>query len=226
MKYRFVIVNPEALFRSTGEFEELFADTEFSKNIISIVFDEAHCITKWREFRAEYSEVGRLRFFLPNVPLYATSATLPQPILDDVKSVLGMTESNTEEFHIDPDRTNIFVKVSKMQYSRASHRDLVNQIFPHGYEEGDEPPPMFIVFFDQMRDAEDGALALQSVLPPAYRDRIVWFHSVMSDDFRTRKIQELLDPSRPVWGICATDACGMVWCYLLSVARRTQSCRN
>ncbi|KAG1766132.1 hypothetical protein EV702DRAFT_1272018, partial [Suillus placidus] len=59
MKYRAVIVSPEQLMKPGGEFEKLLRKPLFAQQIIGIIFDEAHCIATWGDFRPEYKELER-----------------------------------------------------------------------------------------------------------------------------------------------------------------------
>ena len=43
-------MNPEELMRRGGGFESLFKNKTFADAIISIVIDEAHCVTQWGSF--------------------------------------------------------------------------------------------------------------------------------------------------------------------------------
>ncbi|KAG1798864.1 P-loop containing nucleoside triphosphate hydrolase protein, partial [Suillus plorans] len=89
MKYRAVIVSPEQLMKPGGEFEKLLRKPLFAQQIIGVVFDEAHCIATWGEFRPEYKELERLRYILPcYVPFMLASATLTVDNLAHVKRLL------------------------------------------------------------------------------------------------------------------------------------------
>ncbi|KAJ6530768.1 hypothetical protein B0H19DRAFT_967545, partial [Mycena capillaripes] len=47
----------------------------FASKVISIVWDEAQCVSKWGTFRPEYKTAGALRYLLPkDIPFYITSA--------------------------------------------------------------------------------------------------------------------------------------------------------
>ncbi|KAG1803054.1 hypothetical protein EV424DRAFT_1277392, partial [Suillus variegatus] len=65
MRYRAIITSPEQLVKAGGEFEKLLQKPTFASQIMGFVFDEAHCITSWGEFRSEYKELERLRYILP-----------------------------------------------------------------------------------------------------------------------------------------------------------------
>ncbi|KAM6488800.1 P-loop containing nucleoside triphosphate hydrolase protein, partial [Amanita muscaria] len=91
LQYRAIIVNPEELMRPKGGFEKLLSDKTFNNHIISIVIDEAHCISQWGTFRPEYREIGRLRYLQHKLcPILATSATMSAGVIDDVKKVLRL----------------------------------------------------------------------------------------------------------------------------------------
>ena len=56
--------------KENGGFEKLWKNEQFTSQIISLVWDEAHCVSKWGGFRPEYKEAKRLRYLIPrNIPL-------------------------------------------------------------------------------------------------------------------------------------------------------------
>ena len=90
------MANPEVVLKSGGSFEKLWKNTVFVSHIISVVWDEAHCVSSWGDFWPEYKEAGRLCYFLPrSIPYYVVSATLPSPVLSDVMTTLQMQASKT-----------------------------------------------------------------------------------------------------------------------------------
>ena len=115
-----------------------------------IVFDEAHCISRWGTFRNEYRDVGRLRYYLPNTPFYATSAMLPQKVLDDVRHVLHMHAGNTNMLVRSNDRPNVYLAVKRLVYSVKSFKDL-KFLIPINCKAGMGKPPKFLVFFNNMK---------------------------------------------------------------------------
>ncbi|KAJ3473564.1 hypothetical protein NLI96_g12939 [Meripilus lineatus] len=72
-KHQVVIVSPEQIMKPGGGFEKLFKKADFTSRIISVVFDEAHCITQWGSFRPEYRELSRLRYLIPKIPFVLAS---------------------------------------------------------------------------------------------------------------------------------------------------------
>lgn len=76
-------------------------------------------------------------------------------------------------------------------------------------------PPKFLVFFNSQAEAQAGAEFQHEQLAPELRDKIKWFHSGMTDEFREVEMHALLIGD--VYGHAATDAAGMVsfdcFCY-------------
>ncbi|EPT00445.1 hypothetical protein FOMPIDRAFT_1088545, partial [Fomitopsis schrenkii] len=80
-RYRAITVNG-------GGFEKLWKNDAFTSRLISIIWDEAHCISTWSEFREEYKDAYRLRYLLPRTPFYLASATFDYDIKRDVFNTL------------------------------------------------------------------------------------------------------------------------------------------
>ena len=75
--------------KDNGGFEKLWKDDTFISQIISLVWDKAHCVSKWGDFRPEYKEVKHLRYLiLCRIPFYLTSATLLPVVHCDVMEIL------------------------------------------------------------------------------------------------------------------------------------------
>jgi hypothetical protein len=66
----------------------------------------------------------------------------------------------------------------------------------------------FVIFFDDKNEATAAGDYMRSRLPLDCRDRIVWFMSDMSREFKDDKVEALA--SGKLWGICSTDSFGMV----------------
>ncbi|KIJ10206.1 hypothetical protein PAXINDRAFT_16777 [Paxillus involutus ATCC 200175] len=130
----------------------LWNSKKFVSQIFNITVDEGHCMSEWgKEFRPEYSQLGRLHWILPpHIPFHIVSATMPPRILRGVISTLNMRRENISK-HI--------------------------------------------------------TTFLREQLPPELRDKIVWFHSGMTQEFRSEMIEKLR--CGEIWGICCTDAAGM-----------------
>ncbi|KAI0699968.1 P-loop containing nucleoside triphosphate hydrolase protein [Cytidiella melzeri] len=162
-RYRVVIVNPELALANRGPFEKLWRDRTFVSKIISIVWDEAHCISTWGAFRKEYAEAGRLRSLLvEEVPYIVVSATLPEQMLKDVMSTLKMEPEQTVKILQSNDRPNVYLS---------------------NWTPGVKLPK-FLLFFDSIQESVDATKSLWNKMPEELRHRVVWFNSHMTPQFR------------------------------------------
>ncbi|KAI0682720.1 P-loop containing nucleoside triphosphate hydrolase protein [Cytidiella melzeri] len=157
-RYRVVIVNPELALANRGPFEKLWRDRTFVSKIISIVWDEAHCISTWGAFRKEYAEAGRLRSLL----------------VEEVPA-------NSEDFAVKrppeclPQRSQDTPLVEELQRSSF--------LIPENWTPGAKLPK-FLLFFDSIQESVDATKSLWNKMPEELRHRIVWFNSHMTLQFR------------------------------------------
>ncbi|KZT63657.1 P-loop containing nucleoside triphosphate hydrolase protein, partial [Daedalea quercina L-15889] len=89
-RYRAIIANPEELMKDGGGFEKLWKKEAFTSRIISIVWDEAHCISTWSSFCTDYKNAYRIRYLLPKTPFFLASATFNDHVKEDVFKTLHM----------------------------------------------------------------------------------------------------------------------------------------
>ena len=209
-KHRLIICSPESI-QINPRFRRVCKSTILTSRLFSVIFDEAHCISQWGDsFRPQYSHVVDLGFLVPlRTIFYVTSATLPPIVLSDVLHKLRLDKSpqQIESVKLSNDRPNIFLGVWRLQHTASSFRDL-SFLLPADKDFDEEPPPKFMVFFDSKTDCQKAVDFLQGRLPKKDIDKVVWFHSGMSDDFRFDALQDLKDGK--ILGMCCTDAAGMV----------------
>lgn len=87
------------------------------------------------------------------IPFYLPSATLPPIILHDIAKVLCLCPGQTEYIMQSNDRPEIQLVVQSLTFTVKSFQDLAFLI-PDGFKEGDQPPPKFLIFFDNWKEAE------------------------------------------------------------------------
>ncbi|KAH6879608.1 P-loop containing nucleoside triphosphate hydrolase protein [Coprinopsis sp. MPI-PUGE-AT-0042] len=163
--YNAVIINPELLTDSDGKMNMLLRKPAFTDRLLSVVFDEAHCVSTWGTFRGAYLNLGMLRYMLADIPFYIASVTLPKAILNDVLDILNMKRSETKFIMHSNDRLDIHIMVKGMTFPINSYKDLAFLI-PKGWKPEDGPPPKFLVFFDKTTDTEGAVRYLRTRLPP------------------------------------------------------------
>ncbi|KAJ7934404.1 hypothetical protein B0H13DRAFT_1591629, partial [Mycena leptocephala] len=171
-KYRVIVTNVETLMQQDGGFDKLWKKPQFTSRLISIVWDEGHCVSKWAGFRPEYKEVGRLRFLIPrSIPFVIVSATLPPAVLSDVMRTLQVLPDKVTIIRRSNDRPNIHLAVREMKYPMNSFKDLAFLI-PENWKPGDPLPPKFLIFFNSIADSIEAAKFLRGRLPLEYRHKI------------------------------------------------------
>lgn len=186
---RFIFASPETVSENP-QFKELIQKR--GKDVKGVIFDEAHCLSKWgKTFQPDYRSLGELRTLLfPNTMFYATSATMPPEVYDDVRAVLGFKKESLVTFRIDTDRPNIRFARRTLRFKQDSYEDL-DFLVPSQIASAADIP-LTLVYFDSVREAELGTKHLWTRLPPELNKWdnvwnvpggshvIAWFTSPMS----------------------------------------------
>ncbi|NDD35066.1 MAG: RecQ family ATP-dependent DNA helicase [Flavobacteriia bacterium] len=75
-----------------------------------LAIDEAHCASQWgHDFRPSYTQLGKLRLALPDVPCLAVTASATAAVLADIRDILQLGEAPV--FQRSFDRPNIALSV-------------------------------------------------------------------------------------------------------------------
>ncbi|CDO74559.1 hypothetical protein BN946_scf184632.g16 [Trametes cinnabarina] len=204
--YRVIVVNPEEAFKRKGGFSALWKNRVFTVRLISVVWDEAHCVESWASFRKDYAQSGRLRNLLSSVPYLIPSATLPDAKLSGVLSNLQVPRSRLVTIRRSNDRPNIYLVVRKMRYAVSSFKDLLDILLPEGWKPGD-PIPKFLVFFDNIEDSIQAADVLRKFFRAEDRYKVLCFNSDATPTLREQATEEYR--AGDLWGLYCTDSFGM-----------------
>jgi len=189
------------------EFSSLLRSADFTKNVATIVVDEAHCVSQWGDnFRKRYADLGRLRSFVSNsVPFLAVSATLPAFILEQVQARLLLSESDTFLVNLGNDRRNITTILCRM---RGAASDLQALDFTVDEARSGLPLKRTIIFFNSRELTQQGYRHLQRQLPTSQKAEIGFLHAFRSTPSKNLILKLFREGTVKI--LCATEAAGMV----------------
>lgn len=205
LKYRVITVSPERIL-TDRHLRDLWKSKRFTDKLFNITFDEGHCISEWGEdFRPLYGQLGNLRWYLPDhVAFHVVSATVPPHVLADIKSKLHIRPYRLAKIMRSNDRPNINLIVEEMKFPRKTMHDLTRILDLRA----EEVPEKFMLFTNSRSSAESACNRLWADMPVHLHKKIIWFHSGMTIEFRIDAMEKLRKGE--IWGICCTDAAGMV----------------
>ena len=89
-----------------------------------LAIDEAHCASQWgHDFRPSYTQLGKLRLSLPDVPCLAVTASATASVLADIRNILHLGEAPV--FQRSFDRPNIALSVHPTSNREATLMHLL-----------------------------------------------------------------------------------------------------
>ncbi|KAF4621728.1 hypothetical protein D9613_012177 [Agrocybe pediades] len=215
-KFRQVIVSPEIAV--SNEFLRLvLSKKSFTDSVRVVNIDEAHCISEWGgTFRKDYSQLGTLRGRFPKAVCFqVASATLPEHVLDRIKSTLRLSK-DIKAIRLTNERPNIALSVRTLRHSKDSKADLRFLIPAHATSAQDIP--ITLVYCNKRDEAEDCVdrlrewAAEQGISP----DAIAYYHALIGED-QKRQLEDRLDKG-DVRIQLASEALGM-GCDLRKIRR-------
>lgn len=198
---------------------EIAISPEFRKGVISkkefygrlrvVVIDEAHCISLWGgSFRPDYAELGLLRGRFPrHIPFVIASATLPEHILDNIRTKLQLS-ANAKVVRMTNARPNVALSVRSMKHPQDAFADL-RFLIPVGATRA-EQIDITLVYCNQRIHCEDAVdrlrfWAQEEGIDPSC---IAFYHAKLGEK-RKRELEERLRRGEIRILVC-TDAVGMV----------------
>jgi len=114
--YRIILTSPEMCL-GNSRFAALLKEPRWSRSILFMVMDEAHCIKQWGgEFRKQFTSLETIRSFVRRgASVLATSATMAPPTLANVRPTLGINAETSFHLNLGNDRPNIVPIVWPME---------------------------------------------------------------------------------------------------------------
>ncbi|KAL1658031.1 P-loop containing nucleoside triphosphate hydrolase protein [Schizophyllum commune] len=207
-KYRVVLLSPEMLL-SRHFIDRVLRHRKFAANILSIVVDEAHCISHWgADFRKKYGQIGTARAFLPrSTPVIALSASLTRRVKRDVIEVLQMQGRTHPKFFLNAgnDRGNVSIVVRPIHNPMNAYSDLDFVIPPS--TTCPENIPKTWIYVDDINAGGQIVDHLCTLLPEHLRGVIRPYNAILSPDYRDEAMQ--LFKQGDVRVLVCTDAAGM-----------------
>ena len=189
------------------KFSKLLRTPEFTKDIIAMVVDEAHCVSQWGEsFRKKFSELGKLRSFVStSTPFLITSATFP--ILHEVKRTLCFSPAKTFTVNLGNNRPNIAPLVGRM-CGASTDFDSLNFSIDEALKDEPEPLKRTIIFTNSRDLALKTCQHLRNLIPPACKSQINYLHAGRNKRARRKVTHDFRAGRHAI--LCATEAAGMV----------------
>lgn len=99
-------------------------NSEFYNRFCLLAVDEVHTVDEWAGFRPDYMNIFVLRARLPEkVPLFATSATIPDDLLVELKQSCGFRQ-NPSIMRTSLDHPEIYLQLSAAKHPMKGMLDL------------------------------------------------------------------------------------------------------
>ncbi|EMD37426.1 hypothetical protein CERSUDRAFT_29423, partial [Gelatoporia subvermispora B] len=218
-KYHIILVSPEML-QSRTFINRLLRNSQFTRRVLSVIVDEAHCISHWgANFRKKFASLGIVRAFLPrDVPVIAVTATLTARVRKDLLSKLHFAKTGFLNRNEGNNRPNVSLVVRACEYPQSSYRDL-DFIIPNSVHTAADIPKTY-VYADNIKAGGDIVDHLQSLLrsrnPTLVSAGLIRpFNAAFSQDYKREAMaafRRVPDPGSTeslVRILVCTDAAGM-----------------
>lgn len=195
-RYRAVFMSPEILFgigSTCVKVGNLWRNTSWRNQLISIVVDEIHCSNTWAGFRQYYTLIGTLRGKAPGVLIIGLTATLPPEDFLKVKKSVYLSSSDVKLIRVYDIRENIRLEVHTFS-SQGHIRQLAGLL----------NKTKTIVYFDKTKTLREVQEGLRPLRPDLSIDA---FFSTRYPIAKDEAMRKFIDSETDV--LLATDACGM-----------------
>ena len=208
---------------------KILRNSHFSRRVLSVVVDEAHCVSHWgADFRKKYASLGVIRAFLPRgTPVIALTATLTARVRRDIHTKLHFPKRGSRFFNVGNGRPNVAIVVRAAEHAQNTYEDL-DFVLPHHIEKADDIPKTWI-YVDNINTGTEiidylaSRLEKHTSLSPGL---IRPFNATLSLEYRTRAMDMFRAGTIRI--LVCTEAAGMVCsanaCHLNSELTQLKGC--
>lgn len=204
-QFQSMLTSPEMALKH-DDFKKIINNEDFNKDICAVVVDEAHCVSQWGgDFRTHYAALDKLRAVLPlHIPFLATSATMPEPALREVRSKLSIDAESSFFLNLGNDRPNLAMHTQEIRASDdyEALRPLLS------LEEKS------IVFCNSVKGTQLTCKKVREFFSKSDRRKIDYLHALRTPRARARVMRRFRQGKVKI--LIATEAAGMVGQYCLA----------
>lgn len=173
LEYTHILLGPEQLLST--EFQDILVNSSFRRQVGLIAIDEAHCISMWSSFRAEYASLHRIRALLPRTAvLFACTATMDpytegRIVKDAGFQYFGSWNTRDGIIRMSVDRPDIALVIVQLpsRNQREALTFILNDASKPGGEDNDPSPQNIkktIIFGNSIKDVSTICKDFRSIL--------------------------------------------------------------
>lgn len=153
-KHQIILISPEML-QSPAFVTRVMRKPAFTRRVLSVVVDEAHCASHWgADFRKKYASLRVIRAFLPRrTPIIAVTATLTPRVRRDLHRILHFPRSGSRFINLGNDRPNVTIAMRACEHPQNSYSDL-DFIIPATVTSASDIPKTYLYVDDIRKGGE------------------------------------------------------------------------
>ncbi|KAI0085659.1 P-loop containing nucleoside triphosphate hydrolase protein, partial [Irpex rosettiformis] len=206
-RIRAILTSPEMIFKHP-RFSQLMRNSEWTKTLIGMVIDEAHCVLEWgKEFRRDFDELEKTRSYMTRKPLFFCTATLTPGMLDQLLTKLAFPQCRRFLINLGNERHNITPIICRMKGPRDF--EALDFILDEVLAEPPQPIVPALIYADTREVVRSVWIYLVKKLPTdsPHRSEIDFLFSSRSEPVKTIVLAKFLRGIVKI--LVSTEAAGM-----------------